>query len=81
MTQTVLDSLPLWQLLLLGLCFVWSGFVRSGIGFGGAALSLSLLLKVHKRIVSGDRKVFERFIGGGLIVVTLLGLFNLVGVQ
>jgi len=44
MTHTVLDSLPLWQLLLVGLCFVWSGFVRSGIGFGGAALSLPLML-------------------------------------
>jgi len=34
----------LWQLLLVGACFVWSGFVRSGLGFGGAALSLPLLL-------------------------------------
>lgn len=27
--------------------FVWSGFVRSGLGFGGAALGLPLMLFVH----------------------------------
>ncbi len=35
------------QLILIGLIFVWSGFVRSGLGFGGAVLSLPLLLLVH----------------------------------
>ncbi len=44
MTNSVLDTLPLWQLLLVGACFIWSGFVRSGLGFGGTALSLPLLL-------------------------------------
>lgn len=44
MTHSVLDSLPFWQWFLIGLCFVWSGFVRSGLGFGGAALTLPLLL-------------------------------------
>jgi len=44
MFQSVLDTLPWWQLLLIGLCFLWSGFVRSGLGFGGAALTLPLLL-------------------------------------
>jgi uncharacterized membrane protein YfcA len=34
------------QLVLTGLVFVWSGFVRSGLGFGGAALSLPLLLMI-----------------------------------
>lgn len=29
---------------LLGLIFIWSGFVRSGLGFGGAALGLPLML-------------------------------------
>ncbi len=32
------------QLLLTALVFVWSGFVRSGLGFGGAALGLPLML-------------------------------------
>jgi len=29
------DLLP-YQYALIGLIFVWSGFVRSGLGFGGA---------------------------------------------
>lgn len=32
------------QLLLVAVIFVWTGFVRTGLGFGGAALSLPLLL-------------------------------------
>ncbi|TPW10068.1 MAG: Uncharacterized protein FD130_2321 [Halothiobacillaceae bacterium] len=31
------------------LLFVWAGFVRSGLGFGGAALGLPLLLFVYDR--------------------------------
>ena len=29
---------------LIGLLFIWAGFVRSGLGFGGAALGLPLML-------------------------------------
>lgn len=36
-----------YQYALLAAIFVWSGFVRSGLGFGGAALSLPFLLLVH----------------------------------
>lgn len=36
-----------YQYLLVGLVFVWSGFVRSGLGFGGAVLSLPFLLLIH----------------------------------
>ena len=32
------------QLILTGLIFIWTGFVRSGLGFGGAALGLPLML-------------------------------------
>ncbi len=32
------------QSLLVGLIFLWTGFVRSGLGFGGGALGLPLLL-------------------------------------
>ncbi len=39
-------SLPLGSYVAIALCFMWSGFVRSGIGFGGAALSLPLLLLI-----------------------------------
>ncbi len=34
------------QLIAISLIFVWSGFVRAGLGFGGAALSLPLLFLV-----------------------------------
>lgn len=42
-----MENLELWQYILIGLLFVWSGFVRSGLGFGGAVLSLPFLLLVH----------------------------------
>ncbi|MDC1509633.1 sulfite exporter TauE/SafE family protein [Oceanospirillaceae bacterium] len=34
------------QLVAISCIFVWSGFVRAGLGFGGAALALPLLLMV-----------------------------------
>ncbi|MCP4493826.1 MAG: TSUP family transporter [Gammaproteobacteria bacterium] len=37
------------QLIFTILIFIWSGFVRSGLGFGGAALSLPLLLLISDR--------------------------------
>ena len=42
----LLDFSPV-NLLFIALIFIWSGFVRSGLGFGGTALSLPLLLMVH----------------------------------
>ena len=37
-----------WQpALLTGLLFIWAGFVRTGLGFGGAALGLPLMLFIH----------------------------------
>lgn len=35
------------QILLTGLLFIWTGFVRSGLGFGGAALGLPLMLMLY----------------------------------
>jgi uncharacterized protein len=35
------------QTLVVALMFVWAGFVRTGLGFGGAALGLPLMLFVH----------------------------------
>ncbi len=46
MPQLQLLELGAAQLAAAGLIFVWSGFVRSGLGFGGAVLSLPLLLMV-----------------------------------
>ena len=37
------------QLGLTGLLFIWAGFVRSGLGFGGAALALPLMLFIHNQ--------------------------------
>ncbi len=33
-------------MVMVGLIFIWSGFVRSGLGFGGAALTLPVLLYI-----------------------------------
>ena len=41
-----MDHLEFWQYVATALIFVWTGFVRSGLGFGGAALGLPLLLLV-----------------------------------
>ncbi|MDX8398289.1 MAG: TSUP family transporter [Mariprofundaceae bacterium] len=41
-----MHDLETWQYIATALIFVWTGFVRSGLGFGGAALGLPLLLLV-----------------------------------
>ncbi len=41
-----MDHLQLWQYAAIALLFVWSGFVRSALGFGGAVLTLPFLLLV-----------------------------------
>ncbi len=59
------------QLVLTGLIFIWSGFVRSGLGFGGAALGLPLMLLVY------DRPVFWLpIIGIHLLIFTSLTLLT-----
>lgn len=42
-----MEGLETWQLVVIGLLFVWGGFVRSGLGFGGAVLTLPFLLMVY----------------------------------
>lgn len=37
------------QMILTGLVFIWAGFVRSGLGFGGAALGLPLMLFIYNQ--------------------------------
>ncbi|WP_372864132.1 TSUP family transporter, partial [Spongiibacter sp.] len=44
-----MNELALYQYVLIALIFIWSGFVRSGLGFGGAVLSLPFLLLVHNQ--------------------------------
>lgn len=54
----------LWyQYVIIGLIFVWSGFVRSGLGFGGAVLALPFLL-----LVLDDALVFLPLIAAHLMV-------------
>ena len=36
-----------YQIVSIALIFLWTGFVRTGVGFGGAALGLQLMLFVH----------------------------------
>jgi len=43
----LLLDFPLQDLLLTALIFVWAGFVRTGLGFGGAALGLPLMLLIY----------------------------------
>lgn len=43
----MIDLLP-WEYVAIGLLFVWSGFVRSGLGFGGAVLTLPFLLLIRE---------------------------------
>lgn len=45
----MLADLELTTILLVGVIFLWTGFVRSGLGFGGAALGLPLLLFVNNQ--------------------------------
>lgn len=51
LSDSAVSSLALWQLIAIGAGFIWSGFVRSGLGFGGAALTLPLLLMVHNDVL------------------------------
>ena len=44
-----MEDLQTWQYLAIAACFVWSGFVRSGLGFGGAVLTLPFLLMISNQ--------------------------------
>lgn len=43
----MLPDFSLYQMLAIVLVFVWTGFVRTGLGFGGAALGLPLMLFIQ----------------------------------
>ncbi|MDH5543999.1 MAG: TSUP family transporter [Gammaproteobacteria bacterium] len=59
------------QILLTLLIFVWSGFVRSGLGFGGAALALPLMLLIY------DQPIFWLpIIGLHLLIFSALTLLT-----
>lgn len=62
------------QLSLIILIFIWSGFVRSGLGFGGAALTLPGLLLIHE-----DPLFFLPIIGWHLLFFSILTLRSRLG--
>lgn len=59
------------QLAAIILIFIWTGFVRTGIGFGGAALGLPLLLLVDDKPL-----VFLPIIGTHLLFFTSITLLS-----
>ena len=59
------------QLFAITLIFIWTGFVRTGIGFGGAALGLPLLLLVDDKPL-----IFLPIIGTHLLFFTSLTLIS-----
>ena len=62
-----MESLAWYQYATIGLIFVWSGFVRSGLGFGGAVLALPFLL-----LIVNDPLVFLPLIAAHLIFFSTL---------
>ena len=64
-------DLTLWQYLLIALLFVWGGFVRSGLGFGGAVLTLPFLL-----LILNEPLVFLPIIGVHLLVFSGLTVWQ-----
>lgn len=65
-----MSDLTLTQYLLIALIFIWSGFVRSGLGFGGAVLSLPFLL-----LVLDEPLVFLPIIAVHLLVFSSLTIW------
>lgn len=67
------DLAPL-QMLAIGLIFVWSGLVRSGIGFGGAAVAMPLLLLiVDSPLIVMPVIAVQLLIFAGITTATRLG--------
>ncbi|MBW7470699.1 TSUP family transporter [Marinobacter sp. M216] len=65
-----MSDLSLIQYALIALIFIWSGFVRSGLGFGGAVLSLPFLL-----LVLDEPLVFLPIIAVHLLVFSSLTIW------
>lgn len=69
-----------YQYALIGVIFAWSGFVRSGLGFGGAVLSLPFLLLIINDaliflpIIAIQLLIFSMWITYGRQFLQLLGL-------
>ena len=59
------------EIILISLIFIWTGFVRSGLGFGGAALGLPLML-----LVLPEPLFFLPIIGVHLLFFSSITLIN-----
>lgn len=59
------------QFFLVCVVFVWSGFVRSSLGFGGAALALPILLLIHN-----DPLLYLPIIAIHLLIFSTLTIFT-----
>lgn len=62
------------QTILIALIFLWSGFVRSGLGFGGAALALPLML-----FIDNQPLIWLPIIGCHLLFFTSITLRTRIG--
>ncbi|OUS27664.1 permease [Gammaproteobacteria bacterium 45_16_T64] len=66
-----MSELTITQYILIALVFTWSGFVRSGLGFGGAVLSLPFLLMIHN-----DPLVYLPIISIHLLVFSSITIYQ-----
>ena len=62
-----MENLFWYQYVFIGLVFIWSGFVRSGLGFGGAVLALPFLL-----LIDNEPLVFLPIIAVHLLIFSAL---------
>lgn len=67
----ILLDLSTYQLVAIALIFIWTGFVRTGLGFGGAALGLPLML-----FVQNNPLLWLPIIGTHLLFFSGLTLLN-----
>ena len=66
-----MTELSLLQLAFVGLIFVWSGFVRAGLGFGGNAMTLPLAL-----LVIDDPILWLPIFASHLLVFSTIALYG-----
>jgi len=64
-------NLEVYQIILICLVFVWSGIVRSGLGFGGAVLALPFLL-----LIDDQPLVFLPIIAVHLLIFSSLTVYQ-----
>jgi uncharacterized membrane protein YfcA len=67
--QEIIYQFSTLQLVAIALIFIWTGFVRTGLGFGGATLGLPLLL-----LIDSNPLFFLPIIGVHLLFFTSLTL-------